>query len=223
MNFSQKLQLLRKSRGITQEELSDKLLVSRQAVAKWESGQTYPDIDNLIHISDIFKVSVDYLVKDNDCEVSVSDISITSKEVLTEFLLKAKHSTYAAKQGKCESSRPNSYDYKYQESDYLYIDTYLGSEYFTGEEAVWIKEIPVYSMNYVGRVLDDRFSGDFLKEALLRGDKSNPYRGPKFYQQGLYTYSCEVNGDMDWYQGYEEIYYENDKIYECYFHGGMVR
>lgn len=41
MNFSQKLQLLRKSRGITQEELSDKLLVSRQAITKWESGTSH--------------------------------------------------------------------------------------------------------------------------------------------------------------------------------------
>ena len=47
MIFSEKLQLIRKSKGMTQEELAGKLDVSRQAVAKWESGQVYPDISNL--------------------------------------------------------------------------------------------------------------------------------------------------------------------------------
>lgn len=48
MIFSEKLQLLRKSKGQTQENLAEKLDVSRQAVAKWESGQAYPDIGNLV-------------------------------------------------------------------------------------------------------------------------------------------------------------------------------
>lgn len=44
MIFSEKLQLLRKAKGITQEKLAEELNVSRQAVAKWESGQSYPDM-----------------------------------------------------------------------------------------------------------------------------------------------------------------------------------
>lgn len=48
MNFSEKLQLLRKNKGLTQEEMAERLDVSRQAVAKWESGQAYPDILNLV-------------------------------------------------------------------------------------------------------------------------------------------------------------------------------
>lgn len=48
MIFSEKLQLIRKNKGVTQEQLAEKLDVSRQAVAKWESGQVYPDINNLI-------------------------------------------------------------------------------------------------------------------------------------------------------------------------------
>ena len=52
MIFSEKLYLLRKNRGYTQEELAEKICVSRQAIAKWESGQSYPDIANLIQIED---------------------------------------------------------------------------------------------------------------------------------------------------------------------------
>ena len=56
MVFSEKLQILRKNRGLTQEELAEKLGVSRQAVAKWESSLVYPDIYNLIQISNLDKI-----------------------------------------------------------------------------------------------------------------------------------------------------------------------
>ena len=58
MIFSEKLQLIRKNKGLTQEELAERLSVSRQAVAKWESGQVYPDIMNLIQISNLFPNSL---------------------------------------------------------------------------------------------------------------------------------------------------------------------
>lgn len=67
MIFSEKLQLLRKNKGLTQEELAEKVCVSRQAIAKWESGQSYPDISNLIQISHLMNVTVDYLVRDQEC------------------------------------------------------------------------------------------------------------------------------------------------------------
>lgn len=73
MIFSEKLQFIRKNHGFTQEELAGKLNVSRQAVAKWESGQVYPDIFNLIQISNLFHVTVDYLVKDQDCTVQCTN------------------------------------------------------------------------------------------------------------------------------------------------------
>ena len=50
MTFCNKLQVLRKNKGLTQEELAEKLNVSRAAVAKWESGQSYPDISNQIFL-----------------------------------------------------------------------------------------------------------------------------------------------------------------------------
>jgi len=50
MSFKNKFQLLRKEKGLSQENIAEILRVSRQAVAKWEAGQSYPDIDNLIKI-----------------------------------------------------------------------------------------------------------------------------------------------------------------------------
>ncbi len=62
MEFNEKLQELRKSRGLTQEELAEVLFVSRAAVSKWESGRGYPSIDSLKDISKFFSVSVDDLL-----------------------------------------------------------------------------------------------------------------------------------------------------------------
>ena len=87
MNFSEKLQILRKNKGYTQEALAGKLGVSRQAVAKWESGQIYPDISNLIQISDLMSVSVDYLVKDQDCAMTIKAQSDTDLDELIAFRL----------------------------------------------------------------------------------------------------------------------------------------
>ena len=62
MEFHEKLQELRKNRGLTQEELAEVLYVSRTAISKWESGRGYPSIDSLKEISNYFSVSIDDLL-----------------------------------------------------------------------------------------------------------------------------------------------------------------
>ncbi|MBQ3273982.1 MAG: helix-turn-helix transcriptional regulator [Christensenellaceae bacterium] len=62
MEFREKLQELRKGRGLTQEELAEELFVSRTAVSKWESGRGYPGIDSLQELSRFFSVSIDELI-----------------------------------------------------------------------------------------------------------------------------------------------------------------
>jgi len=66
MQLGEKLQLLRSRNGISQEELAEKLGISRQSVSKWESGQSIPDLKKLIILSDIYNVTIDSLVKDGD-------------------------------------------------------------------------------------------------------------------------------------------------------------
>lgn len=63
MNIADRIQDLRKCKGISQEELADKIGVSRQAVSKWESEQSTPDIEKIILLSDYFNVTTDYLLK----------------------------------------------------------------------------------------------------------------------------------------------------------------
>ena len=62
MEFHEKLQELRKNRGLTQEELAESLYVSRTAISKWESGRGYPSIDSLKEISGFFSVTIDDLL-----------------------------------------------------------------------------------------------------------------------------------------------------------------
>lgn len=226
MGFNKKLQELRKEKKLSQEQLAESIDVSRQAIAKWESGKSYPEVDKLIKLSNLFGVSLDKLLKDIEGECAVEQeqgILSAIDEELIDFLCKAKKQTYAKGDGKVQSSRPNSHDLQYVEDDFRYIDSYLGSERFIGEEAVWVKDTPVWSMNYSGRVFGEGFSGNFLKQVLLAVPKDMPYRGPNVYQNGDYKYHCIVEGEFEWFKGYEEIYFKDKKIYECLFHGGKIK
>ena len=80
---------------------------------------------------------------------------------LIDFLIKAKQATYAGKGAETTSSREKSHDLIYKEGDYMYYDTYLGSGKFAGEEALWIKGVPYWSMNYIGRVTGSNFAVTF--------------------------------------------------------------
>jgi transcriptional regulator with XRE-family HTH domain len=226
MSFKEQLQILRKGKGLSQEKLAEMLGISRQAVAKWEVGHSYPDIARLITLSDFFKVSIDKLVNDyeENCHLCIEENKVDFiNEKIIEFLRTAKRSTYAGKGAEIQSSRPNSHDLEYLEGNLKYIDTYLGGEQFVGEEALWKDDIPFWSMNYTGRTIGEGFSGDFLKEALTLVSKENPYRGPMVYQNGQYKYHCIVNGAFEWFQGYEEIYFDDRAVYECFFHGGIIK
>lgn len=73
MRFEEKIVELRKQKGLSQEELAEQLGVSRQAVSRWELGQTLPDIPNLLQLCELFGVSVDYLVRDEELTIAKSE------------------------------------------------------------------------------------------------------------------------------------------------------
>ncbi len=79
MEFSKKLQELRKSRNLTQEQLAEALYVSRTAVSKWESGRGYPSIDSLRAIAEFFSTTVDELLS---CEevITIAEEDSKNKE-----------------------------------------------------------------------------------------------------------------------------------------------
>lgn len=81
MNIADRIQYLRKQKGLSQEELADKIGVSRQAVSKWESKQSTPDLDKIIVMSDLFEVTTDYILK------GIEPVSTTSKKTIKALYL----------------------------------------------------------------------------------------------------------------------------------------
>ncbi len=77
MTLGEKLRSARKSAGLTQEQLSEKLLVSRQAITKWEADKGMPDIENLKQLSKLLNISIDYLLNGGE----VIDLSVIREEI----------------------------------------------------------------------------------------------------------------------------------------------
>lgn len=87
MTFGEKLKALRREKGYSQEELADLLNVSRQAVSKWESDRGLPEIDNILQISNMFGVTLDYLLKsENPDENSQNNGYYVNREMIDSFL-----------------------------------------------------------------------------------------------------------------------------------------
>ena len=83
MNMSDRIMYLRKTKGISQEELADKIGVSRQAVSKWENEQSTPDLEKIIIMSDFFGVTTDYILKGIE---PAADKEQKSKEITSKVL-----------------------------------------------------------------------------------------------------------------------------------------
>ena len=81
MNMADRIQSLRKSKGFSQEELADKVGVSRQAVSKWESEQSTPDIEKIIIMSELFEVTTDYILK------GIEPVNITNRKTIYSLYL----------------------------------------------------------------------------------------------------------------------------------------
>ena len=89
MTIADRIQSLRKSKGMSQEELADAVGVSRQAVSKWESEQATPDLDKVVIMSDIFEVTTDYLLK--GIEPVKTDDHKTMADVIDQKVLTKKN------------------------------------------------------------------------------------------------------------------------------------
>lgn len=84
MKFNEKLLAIRKKQGLSQEELGMEIQVSRQTISKWESGQSYPDFQRLVLLSDYFNMTLDELVKDIDVQ-DVREKNLTDEKVSSIF------------------------------------------------------------------------------------------------------------------------------------------
>lgn len=84
MNFSEKLKEIRKKEGISQEQLAEKIGVSRQAITKWETGKGLPDVENMVIIAEIFKTTIDELLMDSVAKAA-SETSVYTSETIYDI------------------------------------------------------------------------------------------------------------------------------------------
>ncbi len=85
MEFNNKLYELRKQKGFSQEELANRLNVSRQTISKWEVGESTPDMEKLVAISDLFEVSLDELVKGEELKLAEPSERIVKSELYSDI------------------------------------------------------------------------------------------------------------------------------------------
>ena len=93
MILADKIIRLRKKNGWSQEELAEKMSVSRQAVSKWESAQTVPDLEKILMLGDLFGVTTDYLLKD---EIESEEFSSGGEDSAVRRLTLAEANEYLA-------------------------------------------------------------------------------------------------------------------------------
>ncbi len=66
MELANNLKYYREKAGFTQEQVANELRITRQSISRWENGKSYPDLDNLVLISELYQVSIDHLIKENE-------------------------------------------------------------------------------------------------------------------------------------------------------------
>lgn len=149
------------------------------------------------------------------------------KSELCKFLVKAKKSTYAAGDtAKKIVENDKSTTLIFEEGDWKYHDNYFGGEPFGGREVVFLQNKPVYIMVYYGQVnksiSDFEKIYKFLQKALLLIPEDRPFRGPKKYSEGNFSYINTFIGEIDNFSGEEIISQAGKEIYKAKYIGGFV-
>lgn len=146
-------------------------------------------------------------------------------EELKEFIVEAKKNSYAGKNKKIKSSRPDSTDYTFKKYDYYYLDSHIGKQKFIGQEIIWKDSKSIWGMNYIGKLLTNeipRGFEDFLHAALSKVSIDCPYRGPKSFRQYQFEYQCSWSGGITSFKGEEFISFRGKHIFQLDFNGGTL-
>ena len=146
---------------------------------------------------------------------------------LSQFLVTAKKSTYAGASGDSKTIlEDGTREFRYDSDGYSYRDRYYGSDPFAGEEVVFAGSQAIWVMNYrgytVGKIVGEGDIYAFLKQALREITEAAPFRGSSQFADGSYRYKMLFSGDPDSFVGSEEISYLDQKVYELFFHGGLI-
>ena len=136
------------------------------------------------------------------------------------FLIKAKLNTYASQQNEI-IKEDGSRELTFQEGKYSYQDIYFGSNPFIGQEIVFEKNKPIWGMNYYGQAKTIAVY-QFLKEALRQVTEDLPFRGPEEFSREDWQYKNQVEGDLNFFKGKEQIFHQGKLVYELEYSGGKI-
>ena len=180
--------------------------------------------------------SIEKMLRSNSFYVETYYAESVIDDAFMDFLIRAKKSTYANSTiEKVKPSRIGSSDYQYEEivnnEKYTYHDTYFGGIKFMGEEVVYCdSNKPVWGMNYYGVTIDDTLGEEAidmaLRPALMKvGEDKDviPVRGSSKFINNGYTYTFKVTGTIENFDGIEQIYKEDNLIYELHCSGGIIK
>jgi len=152
------------------------------------------------------------------------------QEQLRNFLFEANANGYAANENRILPQRPGFKELEYQKGEWYFRDSYAGWYMAPGQEVIYFKNTPVWTMAYTGGMKeewhkDEYFTSEtfkFLKEALLAMDKDKPYRGPMSFRRDEWWYISKIKGEIDDFIGNEKIYNNNRLVFEQNFIGGLI-
>ena len=147
---------------------------------------------------------------------------------LQEFIISAKSTTYVGGGKPTAPCRPGSHDLSYSDGDYFYLDSYFGGSDFIGEEVVYHSGEPVWGMNYYGVILEAEKitaaeAGAMIKDSLSRMYAYGSFLGGWEHKSGQLVYYDTSEGDLTHFTGYEWIEKDGEKVYELFYHGGMIQ
>lgn len=150
-----------------------------------------------------------------------------SLEELTDFILQAKAATYVGNGNKSISCRVGSHDLKFQKGSFCYHDSYFGGTDFIGQEIVYLRDEPIWAMNYFGKsLLKNSITaaeiGQIIKTSLSRMYEEKRFLGGFEFSIKDDTYYDTNEGNVEFFTGKEWITRKSNKVYELLYHGGLV-
>ena len=142
--------------------------------------------------------------------------------------MKAKAACYIGGGAKVTPSRTGARDLTFSEGNFSYRDSYFGGTDFVGQEVVWQGAIPVWAMNYYGRILRDDLlngerSGAILKAALSALYRQGRFLGGFSHHMDGFDYRDESAGDWRSFVGRETIHKAGALAYHLDYNGGLIR
>ena|SRR3989338_66399 len=149
---------------------------------------------------------------------------------LARFLVKAKTTAYAGDGKEISPERPGFKELKFSEGIWHYRDSYSGFFFAPGQEIVRLSTKPVWAMAYSGGMRPEYHGNTefakqtfgFLKQALLKVEKTRPFRGPYNFSAENFEYRDGSEGNITDFRGTERILHDKKEVFRQYYIGGLI-